>query len=59
MEFRKADRGQAARRCQEHLTLIDILLCEWRETAADFLRLHLRNAGRAKTALENAAAFPK
>ena len=49
MEYRKAiDRDQAERRCREHLTLIDLLLSDQREAAADFLRLHLRNALREK-----------
>lgn len=60
MEYRKAvDRGQAARRCQEHLTLIDMLLCERREAAADFLRLHLRDAAREKAALEDSRTLAK
>jgi DNA-binding GntR family transcriptional regulator len=50
MEYRKAvDRNQAERRCREHLTLIDLLLTDQRDAAADFLRLHLRNAVREKT----------
>ncbi|PRY04533.1 GntR family transcriptional regulator [Paraburkholderia sp. BL25I1N1] len=50
MEYRKAvDRDQAERRCREHLTLIDLLLADQREAAADFLKLHLRNAAREKT----------
>ena len=49
MEYRKAvDRDQAERRCREHLTLIELLLADQREAAADFLRLHLRNALREK-----------
>lgn len=53
MEYRKAvDRDQAERRCREHLTLIDLLLSDQREAAADFLRLHLRNALRDKAASE-------
>lgn len=49
MEYRKAvDRDQAERRCREHLMLIDLLLADQREAAADFLRLHLRNAVREK-----------
>ncbi|WP_396333748.1 hypothetical protein [Burkholderia anthina] len=44
MANRKAvDRDQAARRCREHLTLIDLL------AAADFMKLHLHNAVREKT----------
>jgi DNA-binding GntR family transcriptional regulator len=51
MEYRKAvDRDQAERRCREHLTLIDLLLTDQREAAADFLKLHLHNAVREKTA---------
>lgn len=50
MEYRKAvDRDQAERRCREHLTLIDLLLADQREAAADFLKLHLHNAAREKT----------
>lgn len=53
MEYRKAvDRDQAERRCREHLTLIDLLLGGQQEAAADFLRLHLRNAAREKTSVE-------
>ncbi|MGN8063402.1 GntR family transcriptional regulator [Ralstonia sp. 22111] len=53
MEYRKAvDRDQAERRCREHLTLIDLLLGGQQEAAADFLRLHLRNAAREKTSGE-------
>lgn len=49
MEYRKAvDRVAAARRCREHLTLIDLLLSGQREAAADFMRLHLRDAAREK-----------
>jgi DNA-binding GntR family transcriptional regulator len=50
MEYRKAvDRAQSERRCREHLALIDLLLAGDREAAADYLRLHLRNALRDKT----------
>ncbi|WP_439687788.1 GntR family transcriptional regulator [Cupriavidus oxalaticus] len=50
MEYRKAvDRDQAERRCREHLTLIDMLLAGQQEAAADFMRLHLRNAVREKS----------
>jgi DNA-binding GntR family transcriptional regulator len=50
MEYRKAvDRQQALRRCEEHLVLIDLLLADDREAAADFMRLHLRDASREKT----------
>ena len=50
MEYRKAvDRDQAERRCREHLTLIDLLLGGQKEAAADFMRLHLRNAVREKS----------
>lgn len=49
MEYRKAvDRQASARRCKEHLTLIDLLLSGQREAAADFMRLHLRDAAREK-----------
>lgn len=51
MEYRKAvDRDQAERRCREHLTLIDLLITDQREAAADFMKLHLHNAVREKTA---------
>ena len=50
MEYRKAmDRDQAERRCREHLVLIDMLLAGQQEAAADFMRLHLRNAVREKS----------
>lgn len=50
MEYRKAvDREQALRRCQEHLVLIDLLLNSRVEAAADYMRLHLRNAVDDKT----------
>jgi DNA-binding GntR family transcriptional regulator len=49
MEYRKAvDRQQAERRCKEHLSLIGLLLEDQREAAADFMRLHLRNALKEK-----------
>ncbi|WP_240636147.1 GntR family transcriptional regulator [Caldimonas tepidiphila] len=49
MEYRKAvDRTATARRCKEHLVLIDLLLSGQREAAADFMRLHLRDAAREK-----------
>ena len=49
IEYRKAvDRDQAHRRCVEHLKLIDLLLADQREAAADFIRLHLREAAREK-----------
>jgi DNA-binding GntR family transcriptional regulator len=49
MEYRKAvDREAAARRCREHKTLIELLLSGQREAAADFIRLHLRDAAREK-----------
>lgn len=51
IEYQKAvDRDQAHRRCVEHLKLIDLLLADQREAAADFIRLHLREAAREKTA---------
>jgi DNA-binding GntR family transcriptional regulator len=51
MEYRKVvDREGTARRCKEHLTLIDLLLTGQREAAADFMRLHLRDAAREKAA---------
>lgn len=50
MEYRKAvDRVSAARRCKEHQTLIELLLSGQREAAADFIRLHLRDAAREKS----------
>lgn len=50
MEYQKSiDRVASARRCQEHLTLIDLLLKNQREAAADFMRLHLRDAAREKS----------
>lgn len=49
MEYRKAvDRVSAARRCKEHKTLIELLLSGQRDAAADFIRLHLRDAAREK-----------
>lgn len=49
MEYRKAvNRDAAARRCREHRTLIELLLSGQREAAADFIRLHLRDAAREK-----------
>jgi len=57
MEYGKAvDRTAAATRCKEHLTLIDLLLADQREAAADFMRLHLRDAAREKSARASAAA---
>jgi DNA-binding GntR family transcriptional regulator len=50
MEYGKSvDRAAAMRRCKEHLTLIDLLLSGQREAAADFMRLHLRDAAREKS----------
>lgn len=49
MEYRKAvNREAAARRCREHKTLIELLLSGQRDAAADFIRLHLRDAAREK-----------
>jgi DNA-binding GntR family transcriptional regulator len=49
MEYRKAvDREALARRCREHKTLIELLLSGQRDAAADFIRLHLRDAAREK-----------
>ena len=57
MEYRKAvNREAAARRCREHKTLIELLLSGQREAAADFIRLHLRDAAREK-AMSKAAAL--
>jgi len=50
MEYKKAvDRQAAARRCKEHKVLIELLLSGQREAAADFIRLHLRDAAREKS----------
>jgi DNA-binding GntR family transcriptional regulator len=50
MEYKKVvDRQAAARRCKEHKVLIDLLLSGQREAAADFIRLHLRDAAREKS----------
>lgn len=50
MEYQKSvNRAASARRCQEHLALIDLLLRDQREAAADFMRLHLRDAAREKS----------
>ena len=47
--YREAvDRDQAKRRCREHVTLIDLLLADPREAAADFMTLHVHNAVREK-----------
>ena len=49
MEYRKVvDRPASARRCREHLTLIDLLLSGQREAAARFMDQHLRDAARDK-----------
>lgn len=56
MEYGKTvHRAAAALRCKEHLTLIDLLLSDQREAAADFMRLHLRDAAREKSAREGVA----
>ncbi len=50
MEYKKVvDRQAAARRCKEHKVLIELLLSGQREAAADFIRLHLRDAAREKS----------
>jgi DNA-binding GntR family transcriptional regulator len=50
MEYKKVvDRSAAARRCKEHKVLIELLLNGQREAAADFIRLHLRDAAREKS----------
>jgi len=50
MEYKKVvDRQAAARRCREHKVLIELLLSGQREAAADFIRLHLRDAAREKS----------
>lgn len=57
MEYRKAvNREAAARRCREHKTLIELLLSGQRDAAADFIRLHLRDAAREK-AMSKASAL--
>lgn len=57
MEYQKSiDRVASARRCEEHLVLIDLLLDGQLEGAADFLRLHLRDAAREKAAAVQKAA---
>lgn len=59
MEYRKAvDRVAAARRCKEHKTLIELLLSGNQEAAASFLRLHLRDAAREKSAQAQDAVAP-
>jgi len=56
MDYRKiVDRPGTERRCKEHLTLIDLLLTGQREAAADFMRLHLRDAAREKAGYTPAA----
>ena len=51
MEYKKVvDREAAARRCKEHKVLIELLLNGQREAACDFIRLHLRDAAREKSA---------
>lgn len=51
MEYKKVvDRAAAARRCKEHKVLIELLLNGQREAACDFIRLHLRDAAREKSA---------
>ncbi|MFV0680904.1 GntR family transcriptional regulator [Ottowia sp.] len=51
MEYKKnVDRNAAARRCREHKVLIELLLSDQREAAADFIRLRLRDAAREKSA---------
>lgn len=57
MEYGKnVNRVAAAQRCKEHLTLIDLLLAGQREAAADFMRLHLRDAAREKSAQASVGA---
>ena len=49
MEYRTTiDRDAAARRCLEHKRLIELLLGGHLKAAADFIRLHLRDAAREK-----------
>lgn len=51
MEYRKSvDREAAARRCREHLTLLELLMEGKQEAAADFISAHLRHAAREKSA---------
>ncbi|OFA05398.1 fatty acid metabolism regulator protein [Duganella phyllosphaerae] len=55
MEYRKSfDRAAAARRCREHLVLIDLLLDGQQEAAADFISRHLRDAANEKSARSEA-----
>ena len=55
IEYRKSiDRAAAARRCREHLELIDLLLAGRRQEASDFMLRHLSAAAREKS--ETAAA---
>ncbi len=54
MEYRKSiNREAAARRCKEHKALIELLLNNQRDAATDFMRLHLRDAAREKSALND------
>ncbi len=56
MEYRQSvDREAAARRCREHETLITLLLAGKRRAAADFIRLHLRDAAREKAMVHPSA----
>ncbi|RYX97396.1 MAG: GntR family transcriptional regulator [Comamonadaceae bacterium] len=51
MEYRKVTSAEnRRRRIMEHLSLIDLVLSGQREAAADFMRLHLRDAAREKAA---------
>lgn len=59
IEYRKAvDREQAHRRCVEHLKLIDLLLADELEAAANFMRFHLGEAAREKASGKAAASQP-
>ena len=50
MEYKKAlPRERALARCREHVQLIDLLLAGHNESAAAFLREHLRSATEEKT----------
>lgn len=56
IEYRKSiDRAAAARRCREHLELIDLLLAGRRQEASDFILRHLSAAAREKSETAEAA----
>jgi DNA-binding GntR family transcriptional regulator len=43
------DRGRLIKQCEEHIKLLDLLLEERREDAAQFLRMHLESASDRKS----------